>query len=74
MYKRSEHIGANGCIAHPENSVRYTYGNKNASHNRVRRLMLQEDGSGAQEFTYDRMGNIQSVRRTVIIPNQAVAT
>ncbi|MDR2887738.1 MAG: hypothetical protein LBV26_07055, partial [Bacteroidales bacterium] len=59
---------------HPENNVRYTYGNKNAPYNRVGRLMLQEDGSGAQEFTYDRLGNIESVRRTLIIPNQAIAT
>ncbi|GHT17512.1 hypothetical protein FACS189429_1760 [Bacteroidia bacterium] len=59
---------------HPENNVRYTYGNKNASYNRVGRLMLQEDGSGAQEFKYDRLGNIESVRRTLIIPNQAIAT
>jgi uncharacterized protein RhaS with RHS repeats len=59
---------------HPENNVKYTYGNKNASHNCVGRLMLQEDATGAQEFFYDRLGNIESVRRTLIIPNQAIAT
>jgi uncharacterized protein RhaS with RHS repeats len=36
--------------------------------------MLQEDATGAQEFDYDRLGNIEKVRRTVIIPNQAIAT
>ncbi|GHV15291.1 hypothetical protein FACS1894169_06230 [Bacteroidia bacterium] len=59
---------------HPENNVKYTYGNKNASNNRVGRLMLQEDGSGAQEFFYGRLGEMTKVRRTLIIPNQAIAT
>jgi hypothetical protein len=36
--------------------------------------MLQEDATGAQEFFYDRLGNINKIRRTVIIPNQAIAT
>ncbi|MDR2948601.1 MAG: type IV secretion protein Rhs [Prevotella sp.] len=58
----------------PQNNVKYTYGNRNASFNRVGRLMLQEDATGAQEFDYDRLGNIERVRRTVIIPNQAIAT
>ncbi|MDR2948024.1 MAG: hypothetical protein LBV71_02330, partial [Prevotella sp.] len=58
----------------PQNNVKYTYGNRNASFNRVGRLMLQEDATGAQEFDYDRLGNIEKVRRTVIIPNQAIAT
>lgn len=58
----------------PQNNVKYYYGNKNAKENRVGRLMLQEDATGAQEFYYDRLGNIEKVRRTVIIPNQAIAT
>ncbi|WP_280647739.1 MULTISPECIES: RHS repeat-associated core domain-containing protein [unclassified Dysgonomonas] len=58
----------------PQNNVKYYYGNKNAKENRVGRLMLQEDATGAQEFSYDRLGNIEKVRRTVIIPNQAIAT
>ncbi|GAB6119058.1 SpvB/TcaC N-terminal domain-containing protein [Dysgonomonas termitidis] len=58
----------------PQNNVKYHYGNKNAKENRVGRLMLQEDATGAQEFYYDRLGNIEQVRRTVIIPNQAIAT
>ncbi len=59
---------------YPENSVTYTYGGKNASHNRVGRIMLQEDASGAQEFFYGRLGEVSKVRRTIIIPNQAIAT
>ncbi|MCL1937804.1 MAG: type IV secretion protein Rhs, partial [Candidatus Azobacteroides sp.] len=59
---------------HPENNVKYSYGNKNASYNRVGRLMLQEDATGAQEFFYDRLGNVDKIRRTVVIPNQAIAT
>jgi RHS repeat-associated protein len=59
---------------HPENNVKYTYGNRNASFNRVGKLMLQEDATGAQEFFYDRLGNVDKIRRTVIIPNQAIAT
>lgn len=59
---------------HPENNVTYTYGNKNARHNRVGRLMLQEDATGAQEFYYGRLGELTEVRRTIVIPNQAIAT
>lgn len=59
---------------HPENNVKYHYGNKNATYNRVGRLMLQEDATGAQEFYYGRLGELNKVRRTVIIPNQAIAT
>ncbi len=59
---------------HPENNVKFTYGNANASFNSVGRLMLQEDGTGAQEFQYGRLGEITQVRRTLIIPNQAIAT
>ncbi|PQL93520.1 SpvB/TcaC N-terminal domain-containing protein [Apibacter adventoris] len=59
---------------HPENNVTYYYGNKNAKENRVGRLMLQEDATGAQEFKYGTLGEVTEVRRTVIIPNQAIAT
>ena len=59
---------------HPESNVKYSYGNKNASFNRVGKVMLEEDATGAQELFYDRMGNVEKVRRTVIIPNQAIAT
>ncbi len=59
---------------HPENNVRYYYGNENASHNRVGRIVLQEDAIGGQEFYYGRMGELTQVRRTLVIPNHAVAT
>jgi YD repeat-containing protein len=59
---------------HPENNVTYYYGSKNAQYNRVGRLMLQVDGSGAQEFYYGRQGELTKVVRTLIVPNQAIAT
>ncbi len=59
---------------HEENNVRYTYGGPNAEHNRVGRIALQEDGSGAQEFFYGRLGEVIKTRRTLVIPNVAVAT
>ncbi|MDP4238179.1 MAG: SpvB/TcaC N-terminal domain-containing protein, partial [Bacteroidota bacterium] len=59
---------------HPENNVTYTYGASGASDNRVGRLVYQEDGSGCQEFKYGRMGEVTELRRTMVIPNQAVAT
>ena len=34
---------------HPDNNVKYYYGGRNASQNRVGRLMLREDGTGAME-------------------------
>jgi YD repeat-containing protein len=34
----------------PENNVKYAYGEPGASDNRAGRIVLQEDGSGAQEF------------------------
>lgn len=59
---------------HPENDVRYVFGSKNESQNRKGRLVLMEDATGAQEFSYGVMGEIESIRRTVIVPNSAVAT
>ena len=59
---------------HPGNDVTYTYGGVNAPHNRVGRVSLIEDGSGATEFFYGRMGEVTKQRRTLVIPNQAVAT
>lgn len=59
---------------HPENNVKYYYGNKHANHNRIGRLVLQEDASGAQEFYYGRLGELTEVRRTLIVPNNAIAT
>jgi len=58
----------------PQNDVRYVFGSKNESQNRKGRLILMEDATGAQEFSYGVMGEIESIRRTVIVPNSAVAT
>ena len=40
----------------------------------IGRLMLREDGSGAIEYYYDKMGEVFKTVRTLIMPNQAVAT
>jgi RHS repeat-associated protein len=45
-----------------------------AKHNRVGRLALVEDGSGAQEYFYGKMGEVEKIRRTIIIPGVDVAT
>ena len=36
--------------------------------------MLREDGSGAVEYYYGKMGEVLKTVRTLIVPNQAVAT
>ena len=59
---------------HPENNVKYHYGGINSSYNRIGRLMLREDGSGAIEYYYGKMGEVLKTIRTLIMPNQAVAT
>ena len=59
---------------HPENNVKYYYGGRNASQNRIGRLMLLEDGTGAIEYFYGKMGEVTKTRRTMIVPNQAIAT
>ena len=59
---------------HPENNVSFFYGDKNATHNRVGRLALMVDETGAQEFFYGRHGETMKVRRTMVIPNQSIET
>ena len=59
---------------HPENNVKYHYGGINSSYNRIGRLMFREDGSGAIEYYYGKMGEVLKTVRTLIVPNQAVAT
>ena len=59
---------------HPENNVKYYYGGRNASQNRIGRLMLREDGTGAIEYFYGKMGEVTKTRRTLIVPNRAIAT
>ena len=36
--------------------------------------MLREDGTGAIEYFYGKMGEVTKPRRTLIVPNQAIAT
>lgn len=59
---------------HPENNVKYYYGDRNASQNHIGRLMLREDGTGAIEYFYGKIGEVTKTRRTMIVPNQAIAT
>ena len=59
---------------YPINNVKYTYGGSSATLERKARIALQEDATGAQEFTYGAQGELTKVRRTVIVPNQAVVT
>ena len=54
--------------------MKYYYGGRNASQNRIGRLMLREDGTGAIEYFYGKMGEVTKTRRTMIVPNQAIAT
>jgi RHS repeat-associated protein len=58
----------------PQNNVKYYYGGKNADFNRKARLSFIEDATGGQEFKYGKMGEVTEIRRTVIVPNQAIAT
>ena len=41
---------------------------RNASQNRIGRLMLREDGSGAIEYYYGKMGEVLKTVRTLIVP------
>ena len=36
--------------------------------------MLREDGTGAIEYFYGKIGEVTKTRRTMIVPNQAIAT
>src|SRR5258708_24209921 len=51
-----------------ENNVDYTYGAAGAPFNRAGRVVVQEDGSGAQEFLYGPLGERLKDIRTVVIP------
>lgn len=46
---------------HPENNVRYVYDNAGRIAGRV-------DGTGREEFVYDRMGNVAQSLRRVVLP------
>lgn len=52
----------------PENNVHYTYGAPGAPFNRAGKVVVQEDGTGAQEFFYGPLGETVKNIRTVLIP------
>lgn len=52
----------------PENNVTYTYGAAGEKDNRVGRIVLQEDATGAQEFFYGPFGEVVKNVRTIVIP------
>ena len=58
-----------------ENNVKYTYGGRGTPVKGGKgRLILQEDGTGAQAFEYGAQGELTKVTRTIVIPNQAITT
>ena len=60
---------------HPENNVYYFYGtSQDVTGGWKGRVKLRVDGTGATEYTYGNLGEVTSERRTVVVPNQHVAT
>lgn len=53
---------------YPDNNVEYFYGPAGAPHNRVGRIVVQQDASGAQEFFYGPLGEVVKNIRTVVVP------
>nr|WP_321232910.1 SpvB/TcaC N-terminal domain-containing protein [uncultured Psychroserpens sp.] len=58
----------------PQNNVVYTYGEPGANYNRVGRIVLQEDATGAQEFFYDSLGALTKAIRTIVVPDSELLT
>ncbi len=54
--------------ANPANNVHYVYGDSGAVNNRAGRIMLQEDASGWQLFSYGKLGEITENIRTFVPP------
>ncbi|MBO9202430.1 MULTISPECIES: SpvB/TcaC N-terminal domain-containing protein [Niastella] len=52
----------------PENNVHCIFGKAGDPFNRAGRVIVQEDGSGAQEFFYGPLGETVKNVRTVVIP------
>jgi len=52
----------------PENNVHYTYGAAGAPFNRAGKVVVQEDASGAQEFSYGPLGETVKDVRTIVVP------
>ena len=64
-------------VAYPrniENNVKFTYGKPGAPHNRAGRIWLQEDGTGAKEFFYGRLGEEIKNIRTILVNEAAILT
>ena len=59
---------------HPENDVRYYYGDANSEDNAKGRLCLRLDATGGEQYAYDNMGNVKETVRTVTVPNEDVGT
>ncbi|GGB25045.1 SpvB/TcaC N-terminal domain-containing protein [Puia dinghuensis] len=59
---------------HPENNVHYTYGAAGAAFNRAGKVVVQEDGAGAQEFFYGPLGETVKDDRTIVIPGHGQQT
>ncbi len=49
-------------------NVRYIYGGPGADHNAVGRVLLQEDASGWQAFSYGKLGEVTENIRTFVFP------
>jgi RHS repeat-associated protein len=57
-----------------QNRVRYTYGKSGDKFNRAGRIVLQQDGSGGQEFYYGKLGEITKNIRTIYVNPTTVVT
>lgn len=58
---------------HPENDVSYRYGDENDGHHAKGRVILRLDGTGGLEYSYDNMGNVSRMLRTIVVPNEESA-
>ncbi len=54
----------------PANNVYYTYGAMGAADNAAGRIVLQEDASGWQKFSYGKLGEVTKNIRTFALPNE----
>ncbi|GJM65027.1 SpvB/TcaC N-terminal domain-containing protein [Persicobacter diffluens] len=53
----------------PENNTHFEYGAANAQENRVGRIHWQSDATGAQEFSYGKLGEVTKTVRTIVLPD-----
>jgi len=58
----------------PENNIHFTYGAAGAPFNRAGKLVVREDGSGAEELFYGLLGETVKKVRTVVIPGHGQET